>query len=140
MSAKLTKSEIKVVELVATGKSNQEIADTLVISERTARTHVSNILAKVELPSRTALTVWAIASGLVEADSDLQENSADQLSERELEIARLIANGLSDNEISAELEISNRTTRSHVSAILGKLGAFNRTEVAVWYHNAKIAA
>lgn len=61
----LTPREREVVELVAEGLSNQEIARRLVTSERTARTHVSNVLAKVGLSSRTQLALWAVREGLV---------------------------------------------------------------------------
>jgi DNA-binding NarL/FixJ family response regulator len=44
--------------------SNQEIAATLHISERTARTHVSNVLIKLQLASRTQAALWAIREGL----------------------------------------------------------------------------
>jgi DNA-binding NarL/FixJ family response regulator len=50
--------------LVAQGKANKEIAGELVISERTARTHVSNILAKLGLSSRTQAALWAVREGL----------------------------------------------------------------------------
>jgi hypothetical protein len=48
------------------GKSNKEIAAELQISERTARTHVSNILRKLGLPSRTQAAPWAVRQGLVD--------------------------------------------------------------------------
>ena len=51
--------------LVAHGRSNQEIADELVISERTARTHVSHVLRKLELASRTQAALVAVREGLV---------------------------------------------------------------------------
>jgi DNA-binding NarL/FixJ family response regulator len=54
----LTRREREVVELVAGGLSNREIADRLVISERTAETHVSSVLAKLGLPSRARIAVW----------------------------------------------------------------------------------
>jgi DNA-binding NarL/FixJ family response regulator len=50
--------------LVAQGKANKEIAGELVISERTVRTHVSNILAKLDLSSRTQAALWAVREGL----------------------------------------------------------------------------
>jgi DNA-binding NarL/FixJ family response regulator len=50
--------------LVAQGKANKEIAGELMISERTARTHVSNILAKLGLSSRTQAALWAVRAGL----------------------------------------------------------------------------
>jgi DNA-binding NarL/FixJ family response regulator len=64
----LTERERDVIRLVARGESNQAIADELGISERTARTHVSNILGKLGLASRTQAALWAIEQGLVERD------------------------------------------------------------------------
>ncbi|MEX2969619.1 response regulator [Streptomyces sp. C184] len=61
----LTGRERDVLILVAQGCSNQEIADELVISERTARTHVSNVLRKLELTSRTQAALVAVRQGLV---------------------------------------------------------------------------
>jgi DNA-binding NarL/FixJ family response regulator len=54
-----------VLRLVGAGKANKEIATELLISERTARTHVSNILAKLHLGSRTQAALWAVRQGLV---------------------------------------------------------------------------
>ena len=48
------------LSLVAKGHSNKEIAAILDITERTARTHVSNILGKLDLASRTQAALWAI--------------------------------------------------------------------------------
>lgn len=55
----ITPREREVIALVAAGHSNREIAQQLVISERTARTHVSNILGKLGLSSRTQAAIWA---------------------------------------------------------------------------------
>ena len=60
----LSTREREVLTLVARGHSNQEIADALVVSERTARTHVSNVLLKLDLTSRTQAALWAIREGL----------------------------------------------------------------------------
>ena len=60
----LTEREREILSLVAQGKSNKEIASELVISERTARTHVSNILSKLDLSSRTQAALWAVREGL----------------------------------------------------------------------------
>jgi DNA-binding NarL/FixJ family response regulator len=60
----LTARERDVLVLVARGYSNKEIAEALVISERTARTHVSNVLVKLNLASRTQAALWAIREGL----------------------------------------------------------------------------
>ena len=60
----LTAREREVLGHVAAGRSNQDIADRLVISERTVRTHVSNILAKLGLVSRTQAAIWARENGV----------------------------------------------------------------------------
>jgi len=64
----LTERELQVVRLVAQGCSNHEIAEKLVISEKTVKTHVSNILSKVHLEDRTQLAIYAIRGGLVDTD------------------------------------------------------------------------
>ena len=61
----LTAREREILALVAQGHSNRDIADTLVISERTARTHVSNVLSKLQLSSRTQAALLAIREGLI---------------------------------------------------------------------------
>ena len=64
----LTVREVEVLKLVAQGKSNQEIAETLVISERTVRTHVSNILSKLHLANRTQAALYALREGLADLE------------------------------------------------------------------------
>ncbi|MEO3928536.1 response regulator [Plantactinospora sp. CA-294935] len=61
----LTPRERDILALVAQGRSNQQIAEQLVISERTARTHVSHVLSKLNLSSRTQAALVAIREGLV---------------------------------------------------------------------------
>lgn len=63
----LTGRERQVLALVANGASNKTIGTALSISERTVRTHVSNILMKLDLDSRTQAALWAIRQGLVPA-------------------------------------------------------------------------
>jgi DNA-binding NarL/FixJ family response regulator len=60
----LTGREHQVLRLVAAGKANKDIAAELCISERTARTHVSNILTKLRMTSRTQAALWAVGEGL----------------------------------------------------------------------------
>lgn len=63
--ALLTPRERQILVLLGEGRSNREIANILVISERTARTHVSNVLSKLNLTSRTQAALVAIREGLV---------------------------------------------------------------------------
>ena len=62
----LTEREGEILRLVAAGKSNKEIAADLVISEATARTHVSRIIRKLGLASRTQAALWAVRRGLTD--------------------------------------------------------------------------
>jgi NarL family two-component system response regulator LiaR len=66
----LTEREVVILQLVARGLSNQQIADELVISERTARTHISNILAKLHLANRTQAALYALRQGIARLDEE----------------------------------------------------------------------
>jgi NarL family two-component system response regulator LiaR len=61
----LTPREMDVLRLVAKGMSNKEIADTLIISEKTTKTHISNILSKLHLADRTQVAIYALRKRLV---------------------------------------------------------------------------
>lgn len=60
----LTEREREVLALIADGRSNREIARALVLSEKTVKTHVSNILMKLDLADRTQAALWAVRHGL----------------------------------------------------------------------------
>ncbi|MBZ0316121.1 MAG: DNA-binding response regulator [Chloroflexi bacterium] len=62
----LTDRETEVLRLLAQGKANKEIAAELVIGEKTVKTHVSNILSKLNVSSRTQAALYAVRIGLVE--------------------------------------------------------------------------
>jgi DNA-binding NarL/FixJ family response regulator len=66
MSTSLTPREIQVLELVAQGLRNREIADRLGISDDTTHVHLKNILAKLEVDDRTAATVVALRRGIIQ--------------------------------------------------------------------------
>jgi NarL family two-component system response regulator LiaR len=67
-SEPLSEREVEVLRLVARGLSNQQIANQLLISEATVRTHVSNILSKLHLASRIQAALYALDQGLASLD------------------------------------------------------------------------
>ncbi|MFT8580309.1 MAG: response regulator transcription factor [Schleiferilactobacillus perolens] len=66
----LTNREREVLQLIAQGRSNQEIADELFITLKTVKTHVSNILAKLQVEDRTQAAIYALRHHLVKDDSN----------------------------------------------------------------------
>jgi DNA-binding NarL/FixJ family response regulator len=74
----LTSRELEVLGLLAAGETNKGIAAALGIGERTARTHVSHILAKLGMSSRTQAALWAAREGFADAGADPGARAADQ--------------------------------------------------------------
>jgi NarL family two-component system response regulator LiaR len=74
----LTEREIEILQLVALGKTNQEIADDLVLSERTVRTHITNILAKLGLSNRTQAALYALREGIAHIQYTLPDNPGEK--------------------------------------------------------------
>lgn len=64
----LTEREMDVLRQLANGRTNKEIAQTLVISQETVKTHVGNILAKLQLAHRTQAVIYALKQGLISLD------------------------------------------------------------------------
>ena len=83
----------------------------------------------------------AVALGLEQELPNRQSRGVDRrrhvLSRRELEVAELVAKGMSDREIAAELVIAQRTAESHVQHILTKLGFKSRSQIAAWAANGR---
>lgn len=62
---RLTPRELEILRMLAAGHSTKDVADTLFVTPRTVATHITNILGKLELPSRTAAVAYAMREGLV---------------------------------------------------------------------------
>ena len=71
-SEPLSEREVEVLRLVAHGESNQQIAAALGISDATVRTHMSNILSKLHMASRTQAALYALREGLASLDDENQ--------------------------------------------------------------------
>lgn len=66
----LTTRELEVLKQIAKGNDNKTIARNLVVSEKTVKTHVSNILSKLHLDDRTQVAIYALKQGIVPLDED----------------------------------------------------------------------
>lgn len=66
VSGRLSRREQEIAAHIAAGRSNREIAERLVLSERTVETHVQNVLTKLDLHARTQIAAWATRAGITE--------------------------------------------------------------------------
>jgi predicted ATPase/DNA-binding CsgD family transcriptional regulator len=71
----LSEREHSVVQLIASGRSNREIADELVITKKTAEAHVSHILTKLGLCSRVQIATWSLQHGIADLEAQSQSPS-----------------------------------------------------------------
>lgn len=87
---------------------------------------------KVQLHPDIARKLMSVIAGQEEPLWGTRLTSVEELSEREREVLRLVARGLTNHEIAERLVISEKTVKTHVSSILGKLGLADRTQAAIW--------
>jgi DNA-binding NarL/FixJ family response regulator len=101
---------------------------------RIRRAGTGGLLQANASPDQIVLAIKAVASGLTIFDSSIAPQSsegeplAEQLTPREGEVLRLLADGLGNKDLAARLSISEHTIKFHIRSILGKLGAASRTE------------
>ena len=103
---------------------------------------VAGFLLKDAEPDDITLAINTAARGQLHLDPGVTRALAasvhaphrvgDDLTHREREVLALVADGLSNRQIATALVVSERTARTHVSAILGKLGVASRTQAALW--------
>jgi DNA-binding NarL/FixJ family response regulator len=93
-----------------------------------ARAVIATGRGEIALPPEIAgRTLAAMAHG-----APLVQNQVEPLSEREVEVLRLLAQGLTNKDIAQSLIVSVRTIEAHLRSIFGKLGVRSRTEAALW--------
>lgn len=135
----LSPRELEVWRLIAAGMENDEIASSLRISHHTVKAHIRTLMGK--LGARNRAHAVKIGYGIRVEDSspaqiELPENDYgestvyEELTPRQLDVIRLVAKGFDNMRISRELGIDERTVRSHVSDILTRWNATNRTQAA----------
>ena len=101
---------------------------------------ISNVREAAERLGSRPLLERAAELGRLNRRRDSEESAWHPLTAREFDVARLIATGLTNSEIAAELSVAPRTVGAHVEHILAKLGAGRRTEIASWVTTATRAA
>ena len=117
---------------------------------RLVRAGVAGVISLDISPARFQWALRAIRAGLQVLDPALTREdsgsrlaataSPEQLTEREQEVLTMLAEGLSNKEISSRLNISTHTVKFHISSILGKLGAGSRTEaVSIGIRSGRVA-
>lgn len=86
----------------------------------------TEIYRAIRIIHQGGLLLQSVISTLYNAK--VEEPTLEKLTEREMEVLELLAQGLSNKEIAAQIVVTERTVKFHISAIMGKLGATNRTE------------
>ena len=97
--------------------------------------HLRGTLASGWMPGGEAAVLVTAAFELVNPLTDLELRERYGLSAREIEVARLVASGLSNQEVAEKLGVSYFTARNHVERLLAKLGVGNRSRVGAILRN-----
>jgi NarL family two-component system response regulator LiaR len=95
----------------------------------------ATVHGEVRLHHSVAKTLMA----QVATKTETQKKVNEQITEREMDVLKLVAKGMSNNEIATELVLSEKTIKSHISSLLGKLGLNDRTQLAIYaYKNGLV--
>ena len=112
------------------------VGEAIRYGQRAMEAGASGFVVKDTPARQLAEAVRRVHAGLRVLDSALAEESlvsgASPLTARETDVVRLVAQGLTNAEITAELVVSMSTVKTHLSSVQRKLGARNRTEIAIW--------
>lgn len=124
----LSATERRVAELVANGLDDREIAQALFITERTAAERVESATGKLHAGSREELADRY--RGRAAGERAAPDGYPAGLTAREVEVLGLVAKGLSNPEVAAELVLSPRTVHAHLRSVYRKLDVHSRTAAA----------
>jgi DNA-binding CsgD family transcriptional regulator len=119
-----------------------ELADTLARRNDAGDPDEARALVQALRPAATSLGMvpWVRSIDALDAQLSADGRPTGPLTTRELEVAALVAEGLTNRAIAERLFLSERTAQNHVQHILTKLGVSNRTQVASWYADGGPAA
>lgn len=127
----LSTAEREVLVEVSRGLDADQIADRLLLSERTVEAHLARIGSRLGVRSKSQARDYLARAGET-TPSPAGSAPGGPLTAREREVLHLIAAGRTNQQIADELVISLHTAIRHVANILSKTGAANRTEAARW--------
>jgi LuxR family transcriptional regulator, maltose regulon positive regulatory protein len=99
-----------------------------VVTHGTTPAYVARLLAAIALPGKSVGEPGPDLGSARERETDLRRQGVEPLTPREFEVLRLLTGGASNQRIAEALTVSEGTVKAHISHILGKLGAHNRTE------------
>jgi DNA-binding NarL/FixJ family response regulator len=97
------------------------------------------LVAQVESSLKQTNRLLLHTDGLGDENSQIQVPATVELTPTELKVVQLVARGLANREIALQMNVSQRTIESHVSNMLGKTGLSNRTELARWAIETRMA-
>jgi DNA-binding NarL/FixJ family response regulator len=97
------------------------------------------LVAQVESSLKQTNRLLLHTEGIGEDHSPIQVPATVELTPTELKVVQLVARGLANREIAIQMNVSQRTIESHVSNMLGKTGLSNRTELARWAIETRMA-
>ncbi|MEI7743590.1 MAG: response regulator transcription factor [Chloroflexota bacterium] len=132
------------IVVLTTSTADRDVADAIrhgargyltkdISPEALVRSLSATQSGELVIPRKLAARLIAKMSWRIGSEPAEETAGADQLTSRERDVLRLLADGLGDRDIAAALTISRRTAETHVSSILHKLGVKNRAEAARWY-------
>ena len=97
------------------------------------------LVAQVESSLKQTNRLLLHTDGIGDDNSPIQVPATVELTPTELKVVQLVARGLANKEIAIQMNVSQRTIESHVSNMLGKTGLYNRTELARWAIETRMA-